>query len=305
MTRRSRARVGLGGLIVLTLATVSATTATATPADQGDDDPSSDADAGTTADGTFEACTENFGLGKVVEIVVEVDGSVPTPPLTYPDDVQIVTEFDFGSGPQTCLPEPVTPALWATSSFWGANFDLPPPVGNFVFLPTDDDGGDPCDATQVTQTLELVGAPPGHTVTVAQAVVPPPEDLVFCEDSFEVALDAAEPLMPASAFTALTNFVENEGNAEGCDTGDTPNADLETAWDALVAALSDPFLTLYEDAIDGETDCESVEIAFLVFALQHGYESEVGRQAVFGLATVSPEQAPEPAPIVVAPRLTG
>ena len=39
-------------------------------------------------------------------------------------------------GPQICEPDVVTDALWDSESHWADFFDIPAPVGNYVFLPS-------------------------------------------------------------------------------------------------------------------------------------------------------------------------
>ena len=167
LPRRSRSLVALGGLVALVTGAFVTAAPAAAPAENTDEGENA---VGTdvTSTGTYEACSENFGYGKVVEIVVLVDGAVPTPAFTYPTDVQVVAEFDDG-GPQICAPDVVTDALWTSESQWGSllGLDLPAPVGNYVFLPAVG-----CDTEY---TLNLVGSPPGYTVKVGTALVLPPE----------------------------------------------------------------------------------------------------------------------------------
>ncbi len=299
--RRSRALVAFGGLIALVTGTFAAAAPAATPTDSDNADGENAVDNQVVSTGAYEACSENFGYGKVVEIVVKVDGTVPTPPLTFPTDVQVVAEFDDGA-PQVCVPEVVTPALWDDESIWGnvIGIDAPPPVGNYVFLPDVE-----CDTTF---TMRLVGAPAGYTVTVAVDTVAPPEMAFpfFGCGTYVDALPFAEPLMSVPAFTALTSFVEADYSGQGCndDGTGTPNADLAAAATALVGDLEGRFAELYTDASAGDTVCENVASAFQIFALQTAYESEVGRQAIFELTTPPPPPAP-PAPPVIEPTFTG
>ena len=92
VSRRRRTLVALGGVVALVTGTFVATAPVAAPADSADDGENA-VDTNAVPSGTYEACSENFGYGKVVEIVVEVDGTVPMPPLTYPTDVNVVVEF--------------------------------------------------------------------------------------------------------------------------------------------------------------------------------------------------------------------
>ena len=300
--RGRRMVVGMAGTVALALAVTGTSAATGAPTDtEPDVDANADAGVDAAADGVYEACSPEFGLGKVVEIVVEVDGEVPTPPLTFPEDVDIVTTWDPGEGVKTCIPEPVTPALWDAETFWGDEFGIPAPEGNYVFLPFADQD-DACDATH---TLSLVGAPEGYTITVGEAVVPPLEQGLLCaidEDAAEAAaLDAAADVLTEAELAALTAFVTADtGTVEGCEVGTgvgTPSTDLAAAAAALVAALEPPFLALYDEFSSGDSDCEAVLDATYVFWFQTTYHAEVDRQAVFELTT--------PEPVVLEPTFTG
>lgn len=294
LARRSRSLVALSGLVALVTGTFVAAAPAAAPAESPDEGENA---VGTdvTATGAYEACSENFGYGKVVEIVVEVNGTVPTPPFTYPTDVQVVAQFDDG-GPQICEPDVVTDALWDSESLWGnlLGLDLPAPVGNYVFLPYVE-----CDTEF---TLNLVGSPPGYIVKVGTALVLPPElgfPIFSGCSSPDDALPFAEPLMSPAAFTALTNFIEGDGTGEGCTDGTgVPSADLASAATALVGALDSTFTEFYDG---DESACQNVEDAYFVFYLQTSYEAEVGRQAIFELTT---PPLPPPPPLVT-PTFTG
>ena len=298
MLRRRRAFAAVGGVVALVTGTFVATAPVAAPAESADDGENS-VDTNAIPSGTYEACSENFGYGKVVEIVVEVDGAVPTPPLTYPTDVNVVAEFVNDDGAQICEPDVVTDALWDSFSPWADFFDIPAPVGNYVFLP---DTG--CDSEF---TLNLVGSPPGYIVTAgtAHVLTPEPGFPLFnaCADN-EDALPFAQPLMSANAFTALTSFVEAGGDAEGCELQEPePSADLAAAASALVGALDPIFLAIYEDN-SGNGACNDVAIAYDMFFFQTSFEAEVGRHAVFELTT-PPPPPPPPVPTAITPTFTG
>jgi hypothetical protein len=288
--RRARALVAVGGLVALVTGTVAASVATAAPPDtSGDGD--HQAGAQDVSTGAFEACSANFGYGKVAEVVVKVNGVVPSPPLTYPANVQLVAEFTDGTGIHTCTPDVVTPALWDMHSPFGFVFGIDPPVGNYVFLPGDAQpvvdsagvnvpSGLALPVAGVPVTLRLVGAPAGFTVSVGEAIVP----------RFEVTdaevLAAAQPLMSTGAFNALSDLV-NTGTGGGCPNppGTGPDSDLTDAYTAIVAALEPPFKELVN--WPAMPNCSDVGSAALVFQFQLGYLEEVGRQAVFELKTLT------------------
>ncbi len=293
-----RAVVSAAAVIGLILGTAGTAVAAAEPKD-GSTDTNADNDTDAATDAVYEPCSANFGLGKVVEIVVEVDGSVPTPPLTFPDDVQVVTTFDPGSGPVTCIPEPVTDELWANNTLWGF-LGIPAPVGNYVFLPFED-----FDSCTAPQTMDLVGQPAEYTVKVGQAIVPP-TPAFECGNTFGPVHDAAAAILTAPELAAFDDF-----RANGCDSENGPSDDLQDAADALVGTLEGEFLTNYEDLSAGGTPCEVVVTADDWFANQTIYGLEVGRQAVFDLTTpVQPPTTPAspaapPAAVVVTPHFTG
>jgi hypothetical protein len=226
---------------------------------------------------------------------------VPTPPLTFPEDVDVVTTFEPGSEPVTCVPEPVTDDLWDSETLWGAVLGIPAPVGNYVFLPYQDQS----DACSEPQTMDLVGFPAGYTVKVGQAVVPATPAFV-CSDTSSAVHDAAAATLTAPELAALDDFLDN-----GCDEGTGPSTDLEDAADALAGTLEGAFLEHYEDEIDGATPCDAVGIAYDWFGAQTVYDLEVGRQAVFDLTTPTPTPTPTPtspappAAVVVTPAFTG
>jgi len=306
-----RVVVSTAAIVALVLGTVGTAEAAGAPHD-GNANTDANNDSGPAADAVYQPCSPNFGLGKVVEIVVEVDGSVPAPPLTFPADVDVVTTFhpDGPSNPSvTCIPQPVTNSLWATSSFWGNILHINPPVGNYVFLPF----GNPLDTCTETQTMHLVGQPSGYTVKVGQAIVPPALGFL-CGPALvnPVVQAAAEAIMSPAAFTALTAY---NANPSSCVT--TPSPSLQAAANALIGALHGQFLDLYNTAASSETACDAVGEAYNVFGEQILYELEVGRQAVFELTTppapttttttTVPTPAPMPAPaaVVAKPAFTG
>jgi hypothetical protein len=297
--RGRRAVVSIAAVVALVLGTVGVSAAAGSPKD-GNSDTDADNETGAAADAVYEPCSANFGLGKVVEIVVEVDGSVPTPPLTFPDDVQVVTTFDPGSGPVTCIPEPVTDDLWANQTYWGY-LGIPAPVGNYVFLPFDGQN----DSCTGSQTMNLVGHPAMFTVTVGQAIVPP-TPAFDCSNTSGPVHDAAAAVLTAPELAAFDDLVE-----KGCDEGTGPSADLQDAADALVGTLAGEFLANFEDASAGGTPCQLVVAAYDWFAYQTIHGLEVDRQAVFDLTTpVSPPTTPTspvapPAAVVVTPHFTG
>jgi hypothetical protein len=301
--------VSMAAIVALILGTVSTSAATAAPKG-GEPDTKAADDTSPAVDGLYQPCSANFGLGKVVEIVVEVDGSVPTPPLTYPADVNVVTTFQSSSLPVTCTPEPVTDTLWANHLPW-ALLGVKAPVGNYVFLPFDT----PLDSCTQSQTLRLVGHPSGYTVKVGSAIVPPTPGLLCGPSSVDTVNTVAEAIMSPAAFTALTAY---NNDSSSCNT--VPSADLQSAADALEGALKGQFLTLFQDASAGATPCDTVGDAYNWFAYQTLYDLEVGRQAVFKLTTppapttttpptttTTPVAAPASAPaaVVVAPAFTG
>jgi hypothetical protein len=293
VTGRARALVALGGLLALVSGTVATSVATAAPSDNADD---GDLEAGAqdASTGAYEACSANFGYGKVAEVVVKVDGAVPTPPLTYPADVQLLAEFNDGTGIQTCVPDVVTPALWDSESDWALAFGIAPPVGNYVFLP---DMGSTLSTSNlsvgalppgfpapqadaqaidpVPVTFRLVGAPAGFTVTVGTAVVDPIE-------LDQVDIDAAlQAIMTPAQFAAI-----DDPEANGCGVMENnPNAALIGARDAMVAALDPDFLAFYNDVSVGDTGCALVDDAYFVFIFQVFYDAEVDRQAIFALTS--------------------
>ena len=58
--------------------------------------------------------------------MIEVDGAVPSPPLTYPADVQLVLDYESSGGPVTSAPIPVTPDNWLATPW--ASIGIGPPV---------------------------------------------------------------------------------------------------------------------------------------------------------------------------------
>ena len=294
--RGRRAVVSVAAVVGLIVGTVGTAAAAGAPKDINTDT-DIDNQTGPAADAVYEPCSANFGLGKVVEIVVEVDGAVPTPPLTFPDDVQVVTTFDPGSGPVTCVPDVVTDDLWANETLWGS-LGISAPVGNYVFLPFDE-----FDACTAPQTLDLVGYPAGYTVKVGHALVAPTPSFP-CGDTFDPIHDAAAAILTDPELAAIDDFFEN-----GCTDEPGPSDDLQDASDALASALEGDFLARYEDLSEGDTPCGVVYAAYGTFAYQTIHDLEVARQAVFDLTTpptnVPTETSPAAVPVVVAPAFTG
>jgi hypothetical protein len=299
---RRRALVALGGLLALVTAVVAPAVPGGAQVEAPPDDGETTGDpVGATANGEFEPCSEDFGLGKGVEVVVEVDGSVPSPPLTYPADVQLVVDFDPGDGSTaTCAPIPITPENWV-DTIWGGGLGIAPPTGNFVYLPVGEES--PCDAEF---TLRLVGAPPEYQVTVGTATVFLTDPLL-CGQSPE---ELFELVLTPEQTTALLAFLDagDEGDpfpVEGCneDGSGTPSTALQGALDGLKAALSPEFLAAYENEVGDPPpppcDQEAAQILATIWLFQVIFDGSFGQQAVFELATVPVD------PIVIVPRFTG